>query len=44
MYIEKNFFDNVFITVMDAKNKTKDNQKARMDVAELCVCGGLELI
>jgi len=44
MHIEKNFFDNVFNTVLDVKNKTKDNHKARMDVVELCVRGDLELV
>jgi len=28
MHIEKNFFDNIFNTVMDVKGKTKDNDKA----------------
>jgi len=36
MHIEKNFFDNIFITVMDINNKTKDNLKARMDLKEYC--------
>jgi len=36
LHIEKNFLDNVFNTVMNIKNKTKDNQKVRMDVVELC--------
>ncbi|CAK8565438.1 unnamed protein product [Lathyrus sativus] len=36
MHIEKNFFDNVFNTVMNIKNKTKDNEKARMDLAIIC--------
>jgi len=44
MHIEKNFFDNVFNTVMDVKGKTKDNHKARLDLAELYVRGDLELI
>ena len=44
MHIEKNFFDNVFNTVMDVKDKTKDNHKARMDVAEFCARGDLELV
>jgi len=44
MHIEKNSFDNVFNTVMDVKGKTKDNHKARLDLAELCVRGDLELI
>ncbi|KAL3363355.1 hypothetical protein AABB24_012577 [Solanum stoloniferum] len=36
MHIEKNFFDNIFNTVMDINNKTKDNLKARMDLKEYC--------
>ena len=36
MHIEKNFFDNVFHTVMDNKDKTKDNAKARLDLVEYC--------
>ena len=36
MHIEKNVFDNVFNTVMDIKGKTKDNPKARQDMAEIC--------
>ena len=44
MHIEKNFFDNVFNTVMNVKGKTKDNEKARLDVAELCLRGDLELV
>ncbi|WVZ21047.1 hypothetical protein V8G54_008369 [Vigna mungo] len=33
MHIEKNFFDNIFNTVMNVAGKTKDNEKARMDIA-----------
>ena len=29
---------------MDVKDKTKDNHKARMDVAEFCGRGDLELV
>ncbi|RDX81488.1 hypothetical protein CR513_37828, partial [Mucuna pruriens] len=36
MHIEKNVFENVFHTVMDNKEKTKDNEKARLDLAEYC--------
>ncbi|XP_019253809.1 PREDICTED: uncharacterized protein LOC109232493 [Nicotiana attenuata] len=36
MHIEKNFFDNLFNTIMDVTNKTKDNLKARMDLKEYC--------
>nr|XP_009788780.1 PREDICTED: uncharacterized protein LOC104236537 [Nicotiana sylvestris] len=32
MHIEKNVFDNIFNTLMDVKDKTEDNLKARMDV------------
>ena len=31
MHIEKNYFDNLFNTVMDMSSKTKDNVKARLD-------------
>jgi len=34
MHIEKNYFDNLFNTVIDVKGKTKDNPKARMDIKE----------
>ncbi|KAK2383561.1 hypothetical protein QL285_070997 [Trifolium repens] len=43
MHIEKNFFDNVFNTVMNVTGKTKDNDKARKDLAKLCVRGDLEM-
>lgn len=36
MHIEKNVFDNVFHTFMDNKERTKDNEKARMDLKEYC--------
>jgi len=36
MHIEKNVFDNVFNTVMDIKDKTKDDIKARMDLKKYC--------
>ena len=44
MHIEKNFFDNVFNTVMNVKDKTKDNEKARMDIHRECKRGDLELV
>ena len=34
MHVEKNVFDNVFNTVMDIKDKTRDNVKVRMDLKE----------
>jgi hypothetical protein len=36
MHIEKNMFENIFNTVMDVKGKTKDNIKARLDIALYC--------
>lgn len=36
MHIEKNFFDNIFNTVMNVSGKTKDNDKARKDLAIYC--------
>jgi hypothetical protein len=36
MHNEKNMFDNVLITVMGVKTKTKDNLKARCDVEIYC--------
>lgn len=36
MHIEKNFFDNVFNTVMCIPGKTKDNAKAREDLIMFC--------
>ena len=32
MHIEKNIFDNIFYTVMDCPNRSKDNLKARLDI------------
>ncbi|WVZ23067.1 hypothetical protein V8G54_001611 [Vigna mungo] len=43
MHIEKNFFDNIFNTVMNVAGKTKDNEKARMDIALYCRRKDLEL-
>ena len=36
MHIEKNFCDNIINTVMDVPGKTKDDVKARLDMAEMC--------
>jgi hypothetical protein len=43
MLIEKNFFDNVFNTVMNDPEKTKDHQKERMDLKKNFSRGDLEL-
>ncbi|PKU72760.1 hypothetical protein MA16_Dca017461 [Dendrobium catenatum] len=34
MHIEKNIFNNIFNTVMDIKDKSKDNIKSRMDLKD----------
>jgi len=36
MHIQKNFCDNIINTVVDAPGKTKDDVKARLDMAEMC--------
>ncbi|XXG88832.1 hypothetical protein AAC387_Pa12g0989 [Persea americana] len=43
MHIEKNVFDNVFSTVMGVPGKTKDNDKARLDMKDIYKRPGLEL-
>jgi hypothetical protein len=44
MHIEKNMFENIFNTVMDVKGKTKDNIKARLDIALYCNRKNMELV
>ena len=44
MYIKKNVFENIFNTVMDVKGKTKDNIKARLDVALFCNRKNMKLV
>ncbi|WOG84325.1 hypothetical protein DCAR_0103508 [Daucus carota subsp. sativus] len=36
MHIEKNVFENLFNTIMAIEGKTKDNAKARADIALIC--------
>jgi len=36
MHIEKNFFDNIFYTVMNCSDRSKDNLKARLDIQLYC--------
>ena len=43
MHIEKNFFDNIFNTMMNVSGKTKDNDKARRDVDLYCRHKDLQL-
>jgi putative component of toxin-antitoxin plasmid stabilization module len=42
MHIEKNMFENIFNTVKDVK--TKDNIKARLDLALFCNHKNMELV
>jgi hypothetical protein len=44
MHIEKNVFENIFNIVMDVKGKTKDNMKARLNIALFCNCKNMELV
>jgi len=44
MHIKKNMFENIFNTVMDVKGKTKDNIKARLDIALYCNRKNMELV
>jgi len=44
MHIEKNMFENIFNIVMDVKGKTKDNIKARLDIALFCNRKNMELV
>jgi hypothetical protein len=44
MHIEKNVFENIFNIVMHVKGKTKDNIKARLDIALFCNCKNMELV
>ena len=37
MHTEKNVFDNIFYTILDDKQKSKDNLKSRYDCQELRV-------
>jgi len=43
MHIEENFCDNIINTVMDMPGKTKDDVKARLDMAEMCDHGELNV-
>jgi len=44
MHIKKNVFENIFNTITDVKGKTKDNIKARLDVALFCNRKNIELV
>ncbi|XP_010506881.1 PREDICTED: uncharacterized protein LOC104783418 [Camelina sativa] len=36
MHIEKNFFDNFIVTLLNVQGKTKDSRRSRLDLAEIC--------
>jgi len=42
--MKNNVFENIFNMVMDVKEKTKDNIKARIDTTLFCHCKNMELI
>jgi Domain of unknown function (DUF4218) len=44
IHIENNWFGNVFSTILDIRDKTKDTNNARRDMDELCDRPDLELI
>lgn len=44
MHINKNVFDNIFNMVMDMKGETKDNMKARMNLASYCDHHNMEFL
>jgi len=44
MHIKKNLFENIFNTVIDVKGKTRDNVKARLDIALYCNRKNMELV
>ena len=44
MHIEKNVIDNIFYTIMDVKDKMKDNPKAWVDMKNIYKRALLELV
>lgn len=43
MHIEKNVFDNIMNTILNRLEKTKNNLKSRLDVADICVRSELHI-
>ena len=43
MHIEKNVMDNILGTMLNLKDQTKDNYKARLDLAEMGIRSELHL-
>ena len=43
MHIEKNVMDNILTTLLNVKDQTKDNYKARLDLAEMGIRSELHL-
>jgi len=37
MHIEKNFCENIINAIMDVHERTKDNAKSRMDIANIWI-------
>ena len=44
MHIEKNVFNNIFYTIMDVKDKMKDNLTARANMKDICKHPQLKLV
>ena len=44
MHIAKNILENIFNRVMDMKGKTKNNNKAKMDISLFCHRKNIELV
>jgi hypothetical protein len=44
IHIENNVFKNIFNMVMDVKGTTKDNIKARINIALSCHCKNIEFV
>ena len=43
MHIEKNVMENILSTLLNLKDQTKDNYKARLDLAEMGIRSELHL-
>ena len=44
MHVEKNIYDNLLSTLLDIPGKTKDNDKARLDLADMGIHSELHLV
>ena len=43
MHIEKNVMDNILVTLLNLKDQTNDNYKARLDFADMGIRSELHL-